>query len=69
MLICPQKKIPVQAMTRSLIGLVKGFVIRRYSGLQVEDEMLQCSVCEDWFHSRVSVSINWSQIFPPFLCH
>ena len=24
--------------------------------VQVEDEMLQCCVCEDWFHSRVSLS-------------
>ena len=25
--------------------------------IQVEDDMSQCSVCEDWFHSRVSCGI------------
>ena len=53
-----EKKTPVQANWLGQGGC--------YSGLQVEDEMLQCSVCEDWFHSRVSMSVNWSQIFPLF---
>ena len=33
---------------------------------QIEDEMIQCCVCEDWFHSRVSISrrISCLVLFP-----
>lgn len=29
--------------------------------LQVPDEMIQCIVCEDWFHGRVSFRSDCSQ--------
>ena len=30
---------------------------------QVEDEMIQCIVCEDWYHSRVSYMIVHLSVF------
>ena len=27
--------------------------------LQIEDEMIQCVICEDWYHSRVSVVLEY----------
>ena len=29
------------------------------SFLQIEDEMIQCVICEDWYHSRVSVVLEY----------
>lgn len=29
-----------------------------FSLFQIEDEMLQCIVCEDWYHSRVRQSLS-----------
>lgn len=26
----------------------------------VEDEMIQCIICEDWYHTRVSVGVSTS---------
>ena len=39
------------------VGLWKCVHVREWSlfSMQVEDDMIQCCICEDWFHSRVRV--------------
>ena len=38
-----------------------------WSNLQIEDEMIQCIICEDWYHSRVSFGFIFGSWLGPLL--